>query len=125
MATGWTVNRSVPNKAAVRVAEAMEHVVGVFPFPILGIDSDNGSEFINAHFLEWCTLRRITFTRSRPGNKNDGCHVEQKNWSVVRQAVGYHRYDTAEELALLNEMIYNRTAKPFRWSYDAKLLKAA
>jgi len=91
VATGWTVNRSVRNKAAIWVAEAIEHVVGVFPFPILGIDSDNGSEFINAHFLEWCTSRRITFTRSRPGNKNDGCHVEQKNWTHVRELVGYLR----------------------------------
>jgi transposase InsO family protein len=104
MATGWTVNRSVPNKAAVRVAEAMEHVVGVFPFPILGIDSDNGSEFINAHFLEWCTLRRITFTRSRPGNKNDGCHVEQKNWTHVRELVGYLRFDSEVELSVLNRI---------------------
>jgi len=104
VATGWTVNRSVPNKAAIWVAEAMEHVVRVFPFPILGIDSDNGSEFINAHFLEWCTSRRITFTRSRPGNKNDGCHVEQKNWTHVRELVGYLRFDSEVELGVLNRI---------------------
>ncbi len=104
VATGWTVNRSVPNKAAIWVAEAMEHVVGVFPFPILGIDSDNGSEFINAHFFEWCTSRRITFTRSRPGNKNDGCHVEQKNWTHVRELVGYLRFDSVVELEVLNRI---------------------
>ena len=74
------------------------------PFPILGVDSDNGSEFINDDLLAWCQDRRITFTRSRPGNKNDGCHVEQKNWAVVRTLVGYHRYDTAPELLLLNEI---------------------
>src|SRR5215217_3352717 len=73
------------------------------PFPILGVDSDNGSEFINDHLLGWCQGRLITFTRARPGNKNDGCHVEQKNWTVVRTVVGYHRYDTAAELLLLNE----------------------
>ena len=74
------------------------------PFPILGVDSDNGSEFINVHLLQWCRNREITFTRARPANKNDGCHVEQKNWAVVRTVVGYHRYDTAPELLLLNEI---------------------
>lgn len=74
------------------------------PFPILGVDSDNGSEFINVHLYLWCRRCKITFTRARPGNKNDGCHVEQKNWSVVRTMVGYHRYDTAAELLLLNEI---------------------
>jgi hypothetical protein len=54
--------------------------------------------------LQWCTRRQITFTRARPANKNDGCHVEQKNWAVVRTVVGYHRYDTAAELLLLNEI---------------------
>ncbi|BCW70848.1 transposase family protein [Arthrobacter sp. NicSoilB8] len=72
IATGWTVNRSVRNKAAKWVFEALEHVTAVFPFPIIGIDSDNGSEFINEHLLAYCHARRITFTRSRPGNKNDG-----------------------------------------------------
>jgi Integrase core domain len=104
VATGWTVNRSVPNKAAIWVAEAMEHVAGIFPFEIVGIDSDNGSEFINAHFYEWCTSRRITFTRSRPGNKNDGCRVEQKNWTHVRELVGYLRFDTGAELTVLNRI---------------------
>ncbi len=104
IATGWTINRSVANKSAIRVTEAIEHACAAFPFPILGIDSDNGSEFINAHFLEWCTTRRITFTRSRPGNKNDGCHVEQKNWTHVRELVGYLRFDTKAELTLLNRI---------------------
>ena len=69
------------------------------PFPILGVDSDNGSEFINVHLLQWCEGREITFTRARPGNKNDGCHVEQKNWAVVRTVVGYHRYEAVAQLA--------------------------
>jgi hypothetical protein len=68
------------------------------------VDSDNGSEFINEDLLGWCRNRKVTFTRARPGNKNDGCHVEQKNWTVVRTVVGYHRYDTAAELLLLNEI---------------------
>jgi len=73
-------------------------------FPLLGVDSDNGSEFINYHLLAWCADREITFTRSRPGNSNDGAHVEQKNWTVVRTLVGYHRYDTPAELLLLNKI---------------------
>ncbi|MEO7942420.1 MAG: DDE-type integrase/transposase/recombinase [Marmoricola sp.] len=109
IATGWTVNRSVRNKAQRWVFEALEHVIGQFPFPIIGIDSDNGSEFINDHLLAWCTEHHVTFTRSRPGNKNDGAHVEQKNWARVRELVGYYRYDTAAELAKLNEI----------WALDA------
>ncbi len=104
IATGWTINRSVKNKAAIWVFEAIEYVVAQFPFPILGIDSDNGSEFINAHLLAWCSAQKITFTRSRPGNKNDGSHVEQKNWTHVRELVGYLRFDTEAELGILNEI---------------------
>jgi hypothetical protein len=104
VATGWTVNRSVPNKAAIHVLEAIKHATARFPFPILGIDSDNGSEFINAHLFDYCTAEEITFTRGRPGNKNDGSHVEQKNWTHVRSLVGYLRFDTPAELHLLNEI---------------------
>jgi hypothetical protein len=104
IATGWTINRSVKNKAAIWVCEAIDHVAAQFPFPILGIDSDNGSEFINAHLLAYCTEHQITFTRSRSGNKNDGCHVEQKNWTHVRELVGYLRFDTDAELGVLNQI---------------------
>ncbi len=104
IATGWTENRSVRNKARKWVLAALDDIARVMPFPILGVDSDNGSEFINHHLLAWCEQRQITFTRSRPGNKNDGCHVEQKNWAIVRIVVGYHRYDTAAELLLLNKI---------------------
>jgi hypothetical protein len=102
--TGWTENRSVPNKARRWVIEALEEVAKVMPFPVIGADSDNGSEFIHHHLLDWCERRQITFTRSRPVNSNDGAHVKQKNWAVVRTVVGYHRYDTAAELTLLNEI---------------------
>ena len=104
IATGWTEERSVPNKARKWVLAALDDIAAVMPFPILGVDSDNGSEFINYHLLTWCEKRKITFTRSRPGNKNDGCHVEQKNWAIVRTVVGYHRYDTQAELLLLNKI---------------------
>ncbi len=104
IATGWTVNRTVVNKAAIHVVAALDDALAQFPFPILGIDSDNGSEFINEHLYQYCLAREITFTRSRPGNKNDGAHVEQKNWTHVRRLVGYLRYDTGPELRLLNQI---------------------
>jgi hypothetical protein len=104
IATGWTENRSVRNKARKWVLAALEDIASIMPFPLLGVDSDNGSGFINHHLLDWCERRQITFTRSRPGNCNDGAHVEQKNWAIVRTVVGYHRYDTTAELLLLNEI---------------------
>jgi hypothetical protein len=100
IATGWTENRAVRNKAEVWVLAALDTIVAGFPFPVLGIDSDNGSEFINAHLLTYCRDNEITFTRARPGHKNDGAHVEQKNWTVVRQTVGYHRYTGETQLDL-------------------------
>ena len=104
IALGWTENATVKNKAQRWVLEAMAGIAAGFPFPIRGIDSDNGSEFINAHLLAYCDTNKITFTRSRPSNSNDGAHVEQKNWVVVRQVVGYYRYDTDAERLLLNRI---------------------
>ena len=104
VATGWTEVRSVRNKSAHAVFVALVQIQAALPFPLLGIDSDNGSEFINAHLLAWCQQQQITFTRSRPTNKNDGCHVEQKNWDIARRTVGYWRYDTAGEHQLLNQI---------------------
>jgi hypothetical protein len=104
IATGWTETRSVRNKAQKWVFAAIKDATAAFPFPILGIDSDNGSEFINWELFRWCEQEKLTFTRSRSGNKNDGAHVEQKNWHIVRQTVGYHRYDTPGELELLNRI---------------------
>jgi hypothetical protein len=104
IATGWTETRSVRNKAQKWVFAAIKDATAAFPFPVLGIDSDNGSEFINWELFRWCEQEKLTFTRSRSGNKNDGAHVEQKNWHIVRQTVGYHRYDTPGELELLNRI---------------------
>jgi hypothetical protein len=81
---------------------------GRLPFPLRGIDSDNGSEFINAHLLHYCQEEHLTFTRSRPYKKNDQAYVEQKNWSVVRQLVGYERYESTsafEALCALYEVV--------------------
>lgn len=102
--SGWTETRAVKNKAQVWVFEAIEQVRRQLPFALLGIDSDNGSEFINSHLLRYCRQQQITFTRSRKYRKNDNCYVEQKNYSVVRRAVGYGRYDTIEHLKTINEL---------------------
>ena len=102
--TGWTETEAVRNRAQVWVFAGLEKAQARFPFEIRGIDSDNGSEFINNHLFRYCDENKITFTRSRPYRKNDNCFVEQKNYSVVRRAVGYRRYDTARELEGLNEL---------------------
>jgi len=104
IATGWTENRTVRKKAAKWVFVALVEIQAHLPFPVRGIDSDNGSEFINHHLLRWCLDNKITFTRSRPNNSNDGAHVEQKNWAVPRCTVGYWRYETPREMALLNQI---------------------
>ena len=107
VATGWTETRAVVNKAAVHVRDAVQEVRRQLPFPLLGIDSDNGSEFINGILYTYCNDERITFTRSRPNRKNDCCYVEGKNWHVVRRLIGYARYEGWEAVELLNE-IYAR-----------------
>lgn len=104
VATGWTEVRAVANKAQRWVHEALTEIERSLPFPLLGLDSDNGAEFINHQLLRYCEDNRITFTRSRPYRKNDNCFVEQKNWPVVRQMVGYGRYDTPAELRCLRAL---------------------
>ena len=102
--TAWTECVAVRNKAQVHVFAAIRRARERLPFPLLGIDSDNGSEFINDQLYRYCEKEKITFTRGRAGKKNDSAHAEQKNWSVVRRAVGYYRYDTPEQLELLNRL---------------------
>ena len=102
--TGWTETICVENKSQVRVFEGLQKIMKQFPFKILGIDSDNGSEFINNHLVKYCEEKRITFTSSRPYKKNDSCYVEQRNWSVVRKAVGYFRYETEKEVETINQI---------------------
>ena len=104
IATGWVEMIAVKNKAQIWVFVGIKRIKGRLPFSILGLDSDNGAEFINAHLIRYCEEHKITFTRSRPYRKNDSCFVEQKNWSVIRRAVGYGRYDTDKELSILNEL---------------------
>lgn len=100
--TGWSEQAAVLNKAQTWVFEALLEVRSRLPFPLLGIDSDNGGEFINHHLREYCQNERITFTRSRPHRKNDNCFVEQKNYSIVRRAVGYGRYVGPKAVKALN-----------------------
>jgi hypothetical protein len=104
IASGWTEVRVVRNRARRWTLEALQDVRASLPFALLGIDSDNGSEFINAHLATWTAQQKITFTRSRPNEKNDSCYVEQKNWSVIRREVGYGRYDSDAERALIGEI---------------------
>ncbi len=101
VASGWTEVRVVRNRARKWTFEALLDVRRSLPFALLGLDSDNGGEFINHNLADYCRSEAITFTRSRPLHKNDGCYVEQKNWSVVRRETGYGRYDTEAERALL------------------------
>ena len=86
------------------VFEAIQTMRTDLPFPLLGLDSDNGSEFINDLLYHYCLSEKITFTRSRPYQKNDQAHVEQKYWSVVRRLVGYDRFETEAEYLLLQSI---------------------
>jgi len=104
IATTWTETLAVRNKAQAWVFAALKEMRQKLPFSLLGIDSDNGSEFINKDLLAYCQQQKLSFTRSRPYRKNDNCFVEQKNYSIVRRAVGYARYDTEAQLHLLNEL---------------------
>ena len=81
------------SKSAEAVLAALQQARASFPFPILGLDTDNGSEFINEPLLTYCEQEHITFTRGREGLKNDQCFVEQKNGAIVRQVVGYDRLE--------------------------------
>jgi len=108
VATGWTECVALRNRGQQTVFRALVLARGRLPFPLRGIDSDNGSEFINAHLLHYCQEEHLTFTRSRPYKKNDQAYVEQKNWSIVRQLVGYERYESAsafEALCALYEVV--------------------
>jgi len=105
VASGWAECMGVWGKGQSRVGSAVHRIRQRLPFPLLGLDSDNGSEFINQHLYNYCRKEKITFTRSRSYKKNDSCYVEQKNWSVVRRLVGYDRYNSHAALKCLN-MVY-------------------
>lgn len=104
VATGWTVCAAFMGRSERFCVQAIEEAKPSFPFEILGIDSDNGSEFINAHLKRYCERNSITFTRGRANKKNDSCYVEQKNWDVVRKMIGYGRFDTNEQLETIRSI---------------------
>lgn len=104
VATGWSEPIGVWGKGQSRVRVGVHRVRQRLPFPMLGLDSDNGSEFINHHLYTYCRDEKITFTRSRSYKKNDSCHIEQKNWSVVRRIIGYDRYTSRAALEALNRV---------------------
>ena len=107
LSSGWTEEDAFLGKAQKRVIAAIENINNRRPFKRKSIDSDTGGEFINWMLWKWCDVKKILFTRGRPGKKNDNPHVEQKNWTHVRKLVGYHRYDTEQQVDLLNDLYRN------------------
>jgi IS30 family transposase len=104
VATGWIECMGTWGKGQFRIRQGIHRIRQRLPFSMLGLDSDNGSEFINHHLLSYCRQEHITFTRSRSYKKNDSCHIEQKNWNVVRRVVGYGRYSSHAALEALNDV---------------------
>jgi hypothetical protein len=109
--TGWTETQVVLGKSQQAVAQALEAIRQALPFRLRGIDSDNGSEFINDHLYRYCQAQEIQFTRGRPYKKDDNAHIEQKNWTHVRRLLGYVRYDSAEAREAINHLYRNE----LRW----------
>jgi hypothetical protein len=100
----WVETRAVMGRGQYGVKTAMEDIEQHLPFKLLGIDSDNGSEFINYHLKAFCDERKIQFTRGRPYKKDDNAHIEQKNWTHVRKILGYLRYDSPSALQAINDL---------------------
>lgn len=104
IATAWIELDAVWGKGQVRVGAAVDHIRTRLPLPLVGLDSDNGSEFINRSLLDYCRRHTITFTRSRAWKKNDSAHVEQKNGAIVRHLIGYDRFATRAAYAQLTRV---------------------
>jgi len=102
--TTWVETRAVLGRGQHAVQQALEEMRQTLPFPLQGIDSDNGSEFINAHLVRYCQRHGIQFTRGRPYKKDDNAHIEQKNWTHVRRLLGYVRYDAPAAVAAMNAL---------------------
>ncbi len=102
--TGWVETRAVRGKGQRGIVAALEEIRKALPFPLYGIDSDNGSEFINAHLWKYCQRHQIQFTRGRPYKKDDNAHIEQKNWTHVRRLLGWERYESLAALKALNAL---------------------
>jgi len=102
--TGWTESRALLGKSEIAVQEALDQIQRGLPFRLLGVDSDNGSEFINWHLKRWCDAQQIQLTRGRPYKKDDNAHIEQKNWTHVRKLLGWDRYDSQAAVTAINAM---------------------
>jgi transposase InsO family protein len=102
--TTWTESRAVLGRGEEAVQRALNDIAGRLPFRLLGVDSDNGSEFINWHLKRWCEQKEIQLTRGRPYKKDDNAHIEQKNWTHVRKLLGWERYDTPEVVEAINDL---------------------
>ncbi len=124
--TGWTESRALLGRSQVAVRQALEEIDDALPFPLLGIDSDNGSEFINWHLKACCDQKHIQFTRGRPYKKDDNAHVEQKNWTHVRKLLGWDRYDSTPAVEAMNDL-YRQELRLWLNLYlpSVKLLKKA
>ncbi len=105
--TTWTESRAVRGRGEEAVQRALNEIAGTLPFPLLGVDSDNGSEFINWHLKAWCEEKEIQLTRGRPYKKDDNAHIEQKNWTHVRKLLGWERYDSYEAIEAMNDLYQN------------------
>ncbi|MFH1260141.1 MAG: integrase [Elusimicrobiota bacterium] len=105
--TTWVETRAVLGKGERNISSALDEMEETFPFKVLGLDSDNGSEFINYHLYERCKNRNIQFTRGRQYKKNDNAHIEQKNWTHVRKIMGWDRYDTHTAVDAMNNLYKN------------------
>jgi hypothetical protein len=103
----WVESRAVMGKSQIGVLRAMQDIEQALPFKLLGIDSDNGSEFINYHLKTFCDQNHIQFTRGRPYKKDDNAHIEQKNYTHVRKILGYLRYDSQGAQKAINELYQN------------------
>ena len=105
--TTWTESRAVLGKGQTAIKAALDQVQSELPFRLLGLDSDNGSEFINWHLKDWCERQQIQLTRGRPYKKDDNAHIEQKNWTHVRKLLGWERYDRPEAVEAINDLYRN------------------
>lgn len=102
----WVETQTVLGKGAAGICQAFDAIRQELPFAVKAIDSDNGSEFINAQLVDYCG-KEINFTRSRPYKKDDNAHIEQKNWTHVRKLIGWDRYDTPEAVRAMNDLFRN------------------
>ena len=107
ISSGWWEAEAIMGKGQDPTFQALKRIRKRAPFEWKGIDSDNGPEFINYHLINYCEKENLEFTRSRPRKKNDNAYIEQKNWTHVRKVFGYFRYDTDEELILMNSLYEN------------------